>query len=98
MQLYTIDAPAVATSVGLPVKCINQVMQSTFFNLLGTLPPDDAKLEAAIDRMCGKKSPDIVRSNKAVLAAAPENLNRVRYPQDLAEGGGPPEDAVQQGA
>jgi len=83
MQLYTIDAHAVATSVGLPAKRINQVMQSTFFNLSGILPPEDAKeqLEAAIDRMYGKKSPDIVRSNKAALAAAPDNLNRVKYPK-----------------
>merc|ERR1719210_2339959 len=57
-------------------------MQSTFFNLSGILPPEDAKeqLEAAIDRMYGSKSPKIVTSNKAALAAAPENLNRVEYP------------------
>ncbi|OLP81965.1 Pyruvate dehydrogenase [NADP(+)], mitochondrial [Symbiodinium microadriaticum] len=50
---------------GLPAKRINQVMQ-------------DAKeqLEGAIDRMYGKKSPEIVRSNKAALAAAPENLHK----------------------
>lgn len=83
MQFYTIDAHAVATSVGLPAKRINQVMQSTFFNLSSILPAEDAKrqLEAAIDRMYGSKSPDIVRSNKAALAAAPEGLNRVNYPE-----------------
>jgi len=82
VQLYTIDAHAVATSVGLPAKRINQVMQSTFFNLSSILPPEEAKaqLEAAIDRMYGQKSPEIVKSNKAALAAAPENLNRVTYP------------------
>eukprot|EP00930_Biecheleria_cincta_P040888 TRINITY_DN279_c0_g1_i4.p1 TRINITY_DN279_c0_g1~~TRINITY_DN279_c0_g1_i4.p1 ORF type:complete len:1874 (+),score=404.50 TRINITY_DN279_c0_g1_i4:640-5622(+) len=82
VDLYTIDAHAVATSVGLPAKRINQVMQATFFNLSNILPPEDAKaqLEAAIDRMYGKKSPDIVRSNKAALAAAAENLNKIDYP------------------
>eukprot|EP00913_Durusdinium_trenchii_P031607 g29598.t1 len=45
VELYTIDAHAVASSVGLPAKRINQ----------------DAKeqLEGAIDRMYGKKSPEI---------------------------------------
>eukprot|EP00437_Effrenium_voratum_P033959 CAMPEP_0181476616 /NCGR_PEP_ID=MMETSP1110-20121109/41797_1 /TAXON_ID=174948 /ORGANISM="Symbiodinium sp., Strain CCMP421" /LENGTH=1846 /DNA_ID=CAMNT_0023601901 /DNA_START=106 /DNA_END=5646 /DNA_ORIENTATION=- len=82
-ELYTIDAHAVASSVGLPAKRINQVMQATFFNLSGILPPEDAKeqLEGAIDRMYGKKSPEIVRQNKAALAAAPENLNRIQYPE-----------------
>lgn len=82
VELYTIDAHAVASSVGLPAKRINQVMQATFFNLSGILPPEDAKeqLEGAIDRMYGKKSPEIVKSNKAALAAAPENLNRISYP------------------
>ncbi|CAK9045892.1 unnamed protein product, partial [Durusdinium trenchii] len=88
VELYTIDAHAVASSVGLPAKRINQVMQeraaerATFFNLSGILPPEDAKeqLEGAIDRMYGKKSPEIVRSNKAALAAAPDNLNRINYP------------------
>merc|ERR550525_1653764 len=52
-------------------------------NLLGTLPPDDAKeqLDAAINCMCGKKSLDIVSSNKAVVAATPESRNRVRHPK-----------------
>jgi len=83
VQLYTIDAHDVASSVGLPAKRINQIMQSTFFNLSGILPPEDAKiqLESAIDRMYGSKSPKIVTSNKAALAAAPENLNRVMYPE-----------------
>jgi len=82
VELYTIDAHAVAGSVGLPAKRINQVMQATFFNLSGILPPEDAKeqLEGAIDRMYGKKSPEIVRSNKAALAAAPENLHKISYP------------------
>ena len=39
VELYTIDAHAVASSVGLPAKRINQVMQATFFNLSGILPP-----------------------------------------------------------
>eukprot|EP00929_Paragymnodinium_shiwhaense_P014329 TRINITY_DN12222_c0_g2_i1.p1 TRINITY_DN12222_c0_g2~~TRINITY_DN12222_c0_g2_i1.p1 ORF type:complete len:1858 (+),score=528.37 TRINITY_DN12222_c0_g2_i1:77-5650(+) len=87
MQLYTIDAHAVATSVGLPAKRINQVMQATFFNLSKILPKEEAKLqlEAAIDRMYGNKSPKVVSSNKAALAAAAENLNRVKYPASWLE-------------
>eukprot|EP00933_Yihiella_yeosuensis_P019667 TRINITY_DN15891_c2_g1_i1.p1 TRINITY_DN15891_c2_g1~~TRINITY_DN15891_c2_g1_i1.p1 ORF type:complete len:1850 (-),score=463.66 TRINITY_DN15891_c2_g1_i1:474-6023(-) len=83
VQLYTIDAHAVASSVGLPAKRINQVMQATFFHLSNILPQEDAKtqLEAAIDRMYGNKSPEIVRCNKAALAAAVDSLNRVAYPE-----------------
>mmetsp|Transcript_167645 Transcript_167645/g.296840 ORF Transcript_167645/g.296840 Transcript_167645/m.296840 type:complete len:1850 (+) Transcript_167645:144-5693(+) len=86
VELYTIDAHGVATSVGLPAKRINQVMQSTFFHLSGILPPDVAKqqLEAAIDRMYGRKSPKIVTSNKAALNAAASNLNRIEYPASWA--------------
>jgi homodimeric pyruvate:ferredoxin (flavodoxin) oxidoreductase len=82
LDLFTIDAHAVATSVGLPAKRINQVMQASFFHLSNILPPEDAReqLEAAVDRLYGKKSPDIVRSNKAALGAAVENLNRIAYP------------------
>jgi len=83
LDLYTIDAHKVALSVGLPAKRINQVMQATFFHLSSIMPPEDAKeqLEAAIDRMYGQKSPEVVRCNKAALAAAVENLNRVSYPE-----------------
>eukprot|EP00403_Amphidinium_massartii_P040736 CAMPEP_0178437148 /NCGR_PEP_ID=MMETSP0689_2-20121128/34821_1 /TAXON_ID=160604 /ORGANISM="Amphidinium massartii, Strain CS-259" /LENGTH=1806 /DNA_ID=CAMNT_0020059297 /DNA_START=173 /DNA_END=5593 /DNA_ORIENTATION=+ len=87
VDLYTIDAHAVAQSVGLPAKRINQVMQATFFNLSNILPPQIAKeqLEAAIDRMYGKKSPQIVASNKAALAAAADHLNKIKYPESWLE-------------
>jgi homodimeric pyruvate:ferredoxin (flavodoxin) oxidoreductase len=83
VDLYTIDAHAVAASVGLPAKRINQIMQGTFFHLSGILPPDDARaqLDAAIDRMYGKKSPQIVSANKNALAAAVTNLNKIEYPE-----------------
>lgn len=80
--LYTVDAHAVAASVGLPAKRINQIMQATFFHLSAILPEDTAKtlLEGAIDRMYGAKSPQIVSANKAALAAAVSNLNKIQYP------------------
>jgi pyruvate-ferredoxin/flavodoxin oxidoreductase len=57
MQFYTVDAHEVASSVGLPAKRINQVMQGTFFHLSEILPEKEAKeqLEGAIDRLYGKK-------------------------------------------
>lgn len=81
-KLYTIDAHAVAASVGLPAKRINQVMQASFFHLSGVLPEDVARplLNDSIDRLYGRKSPQIVASNKAALAAAVDNLNLVNYP------------------
>merc|ERR1719356_1304877 len=62
LDLYTVDAHAVAVSVGLPAKRINQIMQGTFFHLSEVLPPNVAKtlLEDAIDRLYGSKSPQIV--------------------------------------
>ena len=83
MNLYTIDAHAVAVSVELPPSRINQVMQSTFFDLSQVLPKHEAlqQLEAAVDRMYDAKHPKIVTSNKAALHAAPQNLNKVEYPE-----------------
>jgi len=81
-QLYTVDAHAVASSVGLPAKRINQIMQGSFFHLSGVLPADIAKplIEDSIERLYGRKSPQIVASNKAALAAAVSSLNRIDYP------------------
>jgi len=86
-QLYTVDAHAVAASVGLPAKRINQVMQAAFFHLSGVLPADVAKplLNDSIDRLYGRKSPQIVASNKAALAAAVDNLNLIDYPASWLE-------------
>jgi len=87
VELYTVDAHKVATSVGLPAKRINQIMQGAFFHLSGILPPDVAReqLEGAVDRLYGKKSPQIVKGNKDALAAAVENLNLVKYPASWAQ-------------
>merc|ERR1719450_1421284 len=83
VELYTIDAHGVAASVGLPAKRINQVMQGVFFHLSEILPAEEAtkQLHGAIDRMYGKKSPQIVESNKNALSAAVQNLNKIAYPQ-----------------
>merc|ERR1712061_473295 len=82
LELYTVDAHAVAVSVGLPAKRINQIMQGSFFHLSGVLPDDIAKglLEDAVDKLYGSKSPQIVASNKAALAAAVSHLNKIDYP------------------
>merc|ERR1719277_1624612 len=86
LDLYTVDAHAVAVSVGLPAKRINQIMQGSFFHLSGVLPQDVAKnlLEDAIDRLYGRKSPQIVASNKAALEAAVSHLNKIEYPASWA--------------
>jgi len=86
LDLYTVDAHHVAVSVGLPAKRINQIMQGTFFHLSEVLPEPIAKslLEDAIDRLYGRKSPQIVASNKAALAAAVQNLHKIDYPASWA--------------
>jgi len=84
IRLFCIDAHEVAASVGLPAKRINQVMQSTFFNLSGVLPYEEAKthLSRAVDKMFGHKDPAILSANHAALSAAPERLNEIDYPRD----------------
>merc|ERR1719443_1145543 len=86
VQLYTVDAHASAQSVGLPAKRINQIMQATFFHLSDILPKEDAlmQLDAAVDRLYGKKSPEIVKGNKDALRAAVSSLNHVEYPASWA--------------
>ena len=82
VNLFTIDVYVVAVSVGLPSSRINQVMQSTFFELLQELAKQGRERQrpAAVDRMYGAKHPKIVTSNKAALHAVPQNLNKVDYP------------------
>jgi len=86
LTLYTVDAHAVAVSVGLPAKRINQIMQGSFFHLSDVLPKPIAKelLEGAIDKLYGSKSPQIVKSNKEALAAAVNNLQQIDYPASWA--------------
>jgi len=81
LELYTIDAHKVAASVGLPAKRISQVMQGCFFHLSEILPADEAKvqLEASVDRLFGRKSPQIVSSNKEALTAGIKQLNKIKY-------------------
>ena len=66
MNLFTIDTHVVAVSVGLPSSRINQVMQSTFFELSQEMAKQgrERQLDAAVDRMYGEKHPKIVTSNK----------------------------------
>lgn len=84
LDLYSVDAHAVAVSVGLPAKRINQIMQGCFFHLSGVLPAPIAKslLEDAIDRLYGSKSPQIVASNKEALASAVDSLVKIDYPAE----------------
>ena len=56
--------------------------QSTFFELSQELAKQGRvqQLNAVVDRMDGAKHHKIVTSNKAVVHAVPQNLNKVDYP------------------
>merc|ERR1740129_1021755 len=83
VALYTVDAHAVAVSVGLDAKRLNQVMQAIFFHLAEFMPKDNARmeLENAIDTVYKNKPPQVRSANKVALAAAVNNLNLIDYPE-----------------
>jgi pyruvate-ferredoxin/flavodoxin oxidoreductase len=64
LQLYAIDAAAVAKAAGLAGR-VNTVMQTCFFALAGVLPTDEAivKLKDAIATTYGKRGDLVVQRN-----------------------------------
>ena len=86
INLYTIDAMAIAAKLGLGNR-INMVMQSAFFKLANVIPFEDAKgyLKESIEEMYGKKGQKIVEMNKAAIDGAADALVRVDVPVAWAD-------------
>ncbi len=78
LQLYTIDAAAVAKDAGLGGR-VNTVMQTCFFALSGVLPTEQAiaALKDAIEHTYGKRGAVIVERNVAAVDTTLANLHAV---------------------
>ncbi len=78
LQLYTIDAAAVAKAAGLAGR-VNTVMQTCFFALSGVLPTEQAiaALKDAIEHSYGNRGLVIVERNVAAVDHALANLHPV---------------------
>ncbi len=85
LQLYVIDAYAVARDAGMGVR-INTIMQTCFFAISGVLPRDKAidKIKQAIRKTYGKKGEEVVRKNFEAVDRTLENLHQVDVPTTVS--------------
>ncbi len=87
LQLWTIDAYAVAAAAGMGRR-INTIMQTCFFAISGILPKDDAiaAIKQAVDKTYGRKSKRLVELNWKAIDMTLAELHRVDI-SPLAEAG-----------
>ena len=78
VQLYAIDASAVAATAGVG-KRVNTVLQACFFALSGVLPRDAAiaAIKRAAKKTYGAKGTDVVEANYAAIDAAIDGLHQI---------------------
>ncbi len=78
IQLFTIDAYAVARETGMGNR-INSVMQTCFFAISGVLPREEglAQIKKSIEKTYGKKGAEVVRRNHAAVDATLARLHEV---------------------
>ena len=81
IQLYVIDADAVAAETGLGGR-LNTIMQTCFFAISGVLPREEAitKIKDAIRATYGRKGDAVVEANFAAVDATLAHLRRVPLP------------------
>ncbi len=81
LELYIIDAHAVAREAGLGVRT-NTIMQTCFFALIGVLPLEIAlpKIKESIEKAYGKRGRLVVERNFEVVDRALEHLHRAAVP------------------
>ncbi|WP_269536970.1 pyruvate:ferredoxin (flavodoxin) oxidoreductase [Cerasicoccus fimbriatus] len=81
LELYTIDAYAVARKAGMGGRT-NTIMQTCFFAISGILPKDEAiaKIKGAIEKTYMRKGPAIVEKNFAAVDMALSSLYLVDLP------------------
>ncbi|OGU46498.1 MAG: pyruvate:ferredoxin (flavodoxin) oxidoreductase, partial [Hydrogenophilales bacterium RIFOXYA1_FULL_63_33] len=78
LQLWTIDAYAVAAEAGMGRR-INTIMQTCFFAISGILPKDEAiaAIKQAVDKTYGKKSRRLVELNYRAIDMTLSRLHQV---------------------
>jgi pyruvate-ferredoxin/flavodoxin oxidoreductase len=81
LRFYVIDGNRVAKDAGLERR-VNTVMQACFFGLSGVLPRDEAmaRMRDSVVYSYGKRGPEIVKRNLAVLDAALNFMHEVTVP------------------
>ncbi len=84
IEVYTIDAAAIAKEVGLAGR-VNVVLQACFFAITGVLPIDDAvaRIKKSIATTYGRRGADVVRRNQAAVDLALERMHRVTVPTQV---------------
>jgi len=91
LEVYVIDAYAVAKQAGLGVR-INTIMQTCFFALSGVLPQDEAvaAIKQAIEKTYGKRGPILVEQNHRAVDQALAHLHQVEVPAEVSATRGRP--------
>ncbi|MBS0312382.1 MAG: pyruvate:ferredoxin (flavodoxin) oxidoreductase [Proteobacteria bacterium] len=85
LQLWTIDAYAVAAEAGMGRR-INTIMQTCFFAISGILPKNEAiaAIKQAVDKTYGKKSRRLVELNYRAIDMTLSRLHQVAIPAQRA--------------
>ncbi len=84
MQLYIIDAFALAEEIGLGAR-INTIMQTAFFVISGILPREQAveHIKAEIKKTYGKKGEIVVKMNYDSVDRALRSITQVPVPESV---------------
>ncbi len=94
IRVYTIDASAIAKSIGLGSRT-NTVLQAAFFKITGIIPVDLAveQMKAFAEKTYGLKGADVVAKNFAAVDSGIAQLHRVEVPESWKDApDSPPED------
>ncbi|HEX5069224.1 MAG TPA: pyruvate:ferredoxin (flavodoxin) oxidoreductase [Vicinamibacterales bacterium] len=81
IRFFAIDAYALAKRAGMGTR-INTIMQTCFFAIAGVLPREEAisHIKKAIEKTYGKRGPEVVRRNCAVVDEALAHLHEIPVP------------------
>ena len=81
LKFYVVDAVAVAKAAGMGGR-INTVMETCFFKLGNFMPVDEGieRIKAGIQKVYGKKGPEIVEKNFKAVDSSLAALQEVKVP------------------
>ncbi|MBQ1214800.1 MAG: pyruvate:ferredoxin (flavodoxin) oxidoreductase, partial [Firmicutes bacterium] len=95
IQLYTINAIDLATSIGMG-KRTNTILQSAFFTLAKVMPQEEALqyMKDAATKSYSKKGMDVVEMNHNAIDAGATAFVKIDVPAEWADAVDPADDAV----
>ncbi|MDO5309587.1 MAG: pyruvate:ferredoxin (flavodoxin) oxidoreductase [Planctomycetia bacterium] len=84
LKFYVVDAVAVAKAAGMGGR-INTVMETCFFKLGDFMPVDEGieRIKAGIQKVYGKKGPEIVEKNFKAVDSSLAALQEVKVPSQV---------------